>query len=609
MGWQKDEVVSATPTAPKQESSGWHLDEVVQPAPKADNLRAFVMQEAAKRGIKPAIALKMVDTESSWDRKALSEKGAQGLMQLMPETAKEMGVKDPFDAKQNIIGGLDYYAKQLKDFGGDDRLALAAYNAGAGNVRKHKGVPPFKETQSYVDKILGAVGDQWDLATKSLPHNKMLSKKYLTENLAPSVMRFPAAVAAGTGQMVYDAAKTFTDPVVNAVSGKQSLGDAASNLFHAPSTAVRNLFGGMAEATAAPLGLSTQRTASEAWDDPAMATAAISPLADVGILGARSLLAKSPRQLAKGIANVVTKGFDRGVKPGFDGNKTFKQSQKYYQKANDAVSTIIANKDALALTDDLGETTTGKLPVNLKQFTQAIDQTKNVVFDKYNAMIKETGAQGASVPTTGIATELNTIATSVPIVDHAPGVAAYAAERAKALAERRQYTTAEAQESIAVLNRSLEAFYKNPSPDTAGRAFVDATIVNNLRKGLDSVIEAYSGPGYQELKNQYGALKAIEKDVNRRARVTTNAKGGAYTDFTHIFSGSEAVKGIMTANPSTVGMAASSEFISALIRRARDPNRKIAKMFEKAEALGTQLDNYQAPRSGMERLAENYITP
>jgi soluble lytic murein transglycosylase-like protein len=95
----------------------------------------------------------MIEQESRHKHSAISPKGAIGYMQLMPSTAKELGVdpKDPFD---NLRGGIMYISKQLKKFDGNIELALAAYNAGAGNVYKFGGVPPFKETQKYVKNIV-----------------------------------------------------------------------------------------------------------------------------------------------------------------------------------------------------------------------------------------------------------------------------------------------------------------------------------------------------------------------------------------------------------------------------------------------------------------------
>jgi hypothetical protein len=120
------------------------------------DFREYAIQQAQKNNIPVDLFLRMIGAESSWNQSAVSPKGATGLGQLMPATAAELGV-DPNDPFQNIEGSARYLAQQYADFGSWP-LALAAYNAGPGNVRKHGGIPPFAETQAYVPKIMGQGG-------------------------------------------------------------------------------------------------------------------------------------------------------------------------------------------------------------------------------------------------------------------------------------------------------------------------------------------------------------------------------------------------------------------------------------------------------------------
>jgi hypothetical protein len=120
------------------------------------NLDAFkteIAAAAADFGVDSALLRAVIHAESAFNPMALSNKGAQGLMQLMPGTAGDLGVTDAFDAAQNIRGGARYLAQLLKDFHGDAQLATAAYNAGEGAVQKYRGIPPYDETQLYVQRV------------------------------------------------------------------------------------------------------------------------------------------------------------------------------------------------------------------------------------------------------------------------------------------------------------------------------------------------------------------------------------------------------------------------------------------------------------------------
>jgi hypothetical protein len=142
-------------TTVRSDRSGRLVRIVVAPpkAPKADPKVASLVEEAARsHRVDPDLIHSVIKVESNYNPYAISPKGAEGLMQLIPATAKRFGVSNSFDPKQNIEAGVKYL-RYLQDLFGDDRLALAAYNAGEGAVMKYGWIPPYKETQEYVEKV------------------------------------------------------------------------------------------------------------------------------------------------------------------------------------------------------------------------------------------------------------------------------------------------------------------------------------------------------------------------------------------------------------------------------------------------------------------------
>jgi soluble lytic murein transglycosylase-like protein len=138
-----DEIVEEVAAAVAAESNGDPKD-----------VRRLATETARRHGLDPDLVLAVIAVESAFRPDAVSPKGAQGLMQLMPATARELGVKDPLDPASNLDGGTRYLTSLIRLYDGDLKRALAAYNAGAGAVKRHGGVPPFRETREYVQKVL-----------------------------------------------------------------------------------------------------------------------------------------------------------------------------------------------------------------------------------------------------------------------------------------------------------------------------------------------------------------------------------------------------------------------------------------------------------------------
>jgi soluble lytic murein transglycosylase-like protein len=157
---QKESLAEASsllsPAAPEVPSIKPLME--IEMASKQKNLenkyKPLIIKAAYRYNVEPAIIKAIIMAESGFNPKAVSKVGARGLMQLMPRTARSLGVEDSFKPAHNIDAGVRYFRQLLDKFDGEVELALAAYNAGSFNVRKYGGIPPFKATKFYINKVL-----------------------------------------------------------------------------------------------------------------------------------------------------------------------------------------------------------------------------------------------------------------------------------------------------------------------------------------------------------------------------------------------------------------------------------------------------------------------
>lgn len=345
------------------------------------------------------------------------------------------------------------------------------------------------------------------------------------------------------------------------------------------------------------------------------------------IQGGRMILRPSPAQasatMGKKINVAIDKGVEKAIRPSVVKMEMYGQMEKYRADARTTVTEIIKNKDNLKLVNEFGDKVEG-LPKTLKQFSQAIEETKRTIFEEYDALAKESDkyrpnrnmydANGKSqyplkpgerpvlksgehpvieqpaikVDLSKIGNELAPVLKSKVLRDLSPETVEYASARLNTLKERGSYTAVETQEAIKILNQSLEAVYKDPTPATKGRALVDSMVANHLRKQLDTTIEGITGAKYQALKRKYGSLRRIEKDVTKRAIVDARKNNKGLLDYSDIYTGYHIIEGMLKGDPVKVTAGIGARLTKTYYKMMNEPNRIVKNMFGDVEGLMDQ---------------------
>lgn len=294
----------------------------------------------------------------------------------------------------------------------------------------------------------------------------------------------------------------------------------------------------------------------------------------------------------------VVDSYTKAVKPTVINKGTAAKVAEYNGRVVSALDAIRQNKAALKFTDADGNLIEGKTPESVGQLSEAVGQTKADIFKRYDAMAKAAGDVGAKVNLSPVASELDAVINDKALGIAKPEAVAYAKElKNRILTEgegadgrpivRAPMDAETTQTLVQHYNESLKAFYRNPSYDTASRAAIDALVANKLRETLDSSIEGATGPGYQGLKSQYGALKTIESDVAKRAQVIARQNTpGFLGSMSNIASGAELVRGLLTLNPTDLAVSGTIKGIQLYTKWLNNPDRLVRKMFSDLESAG-----------------------
>jgi len=282
------------------------------------------------------------------------------------------------------------------------------------------------------------------------------------------------------------------------------------------------------------------------------------------------------------LGSITEYGMSKAAKPAFTGQQNTTQRQGYFKSAQQAITYIVEIKSNLQFTNTYGEAESGRLPTSLVEFADSIHQTKTKLFDEYNNLVKEATGGGVSVPVDRAISVLEKEAQKEKYALHGE-FKNYVKDKVAQLREQGAFTPSGAQDIISDMNNSLKMYYSSPSKQTQGQAAADILIAGALREELNNTMEAAGRNGYQQLKNRYGALATIEKDVNRQTAVNNRRVPAGLFDITDTYSAQHAAMALMKGDPAGLVAAGAAKGVKDYLKWLNNPNRIVKNMFEKYE--------------------------
>jgi hypothetical protein len=286
------------------------------------------------------------------------------------------------------------------------------------------------------------------------------------------------------------------------------------------------------------------------------------------------------------IDKLITYNLNKAIRPSASGKNVASDISKYEDKGVGVVKSIV---------QDSRERGVG-VPQSVSEMGQAIESLRSKIYQKYHQMTTATGERGVSVNLSNLTGELDDVIANKAMQDFAPEVINFARDQKAILLTRGTYTPQDAEEAIQLLNSQLKAYYAGRSTGISERkAVAMAGVATKLRGALDTAIESVEGSGYQDFKNQYGQLKAIEKDVVRGTVVDKRASTNGFFDLSDMFSAGKLVTGIMKADPATAAAGGTMLAVKRYLKMGNDPNRIVKTMFNKVEKYMPPEQKFYGP--------------
>lgn len=299
---------------------------------------------------------------------------------------------------------------------------------------------------------------------------------------------------------------------------------------------------------------------------------------DIAAIGKEAIVGSNdPIALTKKVVDI---GVRKGIKPTNLGRNP-KTTKAFYGDVETASKDIVSNKGLIQLNGE-----TGKVPVNLAETVDAIEQSKKINLDKFLGMQEAAGGAGAEIRPQGLVDELVKMAEATK--GEAAHVAKFAERELPAYATQNEYgnwiakvfTPQEAQANTAQLNKLLSSYFKNPTFEELSNTGVKLTIRDQMASALNDAVESLVGPGHQEFKNTWGSLKNMEGQVVHRFNVDARQATKGFFDLTTPFTAAKVIAGVAGKDPISLASAAAMWGAKKYLKAMNQPNRYIKGMFE-----------------------------